>query len=51
VATFSNLQPAVAAIAAWALFNEPLHWALAVSGVLVGVRLMQTAGTRPTRSG
>ncbi len=51
MATFSNLQPAVTAIAAWALFNEPLHWALAVRGVLVGMRLTQTAGTRPARSG
>jgi drug/metabolite transporter (DMT)-like permease len=48
VAIFSNLQPPVTAIAAWALFDEPLHWALAVGGglVLVGVRLTQTAGTR-----
>lgn len=49
VAIFSNLQPAVTALAAWALFDEPLHWGLAVGGVLVlaGVRLTQTAGARP----
>lgn len=53
VAIFSNLQPPVTAIAAWALFDEPLHWALGVGGVLVlvGVRLTQTAGARPGRSG
>jgi drug/metabolite transporter (DMT)-like permease len=53
VAIFSNLQPAVTAFAAWALFDEPLHWALAVGGVLVlvGVRLTQTAGLRLARSG
>ncbi|MBZ4420990.1 DMT family transporter [Myxococcus sp. RHSTA-1-4] len=49
VAIFSNLQPAATALAAWALLDEALHWAIAVGGVLVllGVRLTQTAHVRP----
>ncbi|HEX8705679.1 MAG TPA: DMT family transporter, partial [Myxococcaceae bacterium] len=49
VAIFSNLQPAATAIAAWALLDEALHWALAIGGVLVivGVRLTQTAPVQP----
>jgi drug/metabolite transporter (DMT)-like permease len=45
VAIFSNLQPAATALAAWWLLGEPLHWELAVGGVLViaGVRLTQGA--------
>ena len=50
VAIFSNLQPAATALAAWLLLNEPLHWQMAVGGVLVivGVRLTQTAPLRTT---
>jgi drug/metabolite transporter (DMT)-like permease len=49
VAIFSNLQPAATALAAWLLLDEPLHWQMAVGGVLVivGVRLTQTAHVRP----
>ncbi|HLL06603.1 MAG TPA: DMT family transporter [Myxococcaceae bacterium] len=49
VAIFSNLQPAATAIAAWALLDEALHWALGVGGMLViaGVRLTQTASVQP----
>ncbi len=49
VAIFSNLQPAATALAAWALLDEALHWAVAVGGVLVllGVRMTQTAHVRP----
>ncbi|WP_407692957.1 DMT family transporter [Pyxidicoccus xibeiensis] len=49
VAIFSNLQPAATAVAAWALLDESLHWAIAVGGVLVllGVRLTQGAHVRP----
>ncbi|MFP2926646.1 DMT family transporter [Pyxidicoccus sp. 3LG] len=49
VAIFSNLQPAATAVAAWALLDEALHWAVAVGGVLVllGVRLTQGAHVRP----
>ncbi|NMO16949.1 EamA family transporter [Pyxidicoccus fallax] len=49
VAIFSNLQPAATALAAWALLDEELHWAIAVGGVLVllGVRLTQMAHVRP----
>ena len=52
VAIFSNLQPAATALAAWALLDEELHWAIAVGGVLVllGVRLTQTAHVRPPPS-
>jgi drug/metabolite transporter (DMT)-like permease len=48
VAIFSNLQPAATALAAWLLLDEPLHWQMAVGGVLVivGVRLTQTAPLR-----
>jgi drug/metabolite transporter (DMT)-like permease len=52
VAIFSNLQPAATALAAWLLLDEPLHWQMAVGGVLVlvGVRLTQTAHVRPAAS-
>ncbi|MGZ3456876.1 MAG: DMT family transporter [Archangium sp.] len=45
VAIFSNLQPAMTAIAAWLLLGEALHWELAIGGGLVvaGVRLTQRA--------
>ncbi|WNG44635.1 DMT family transporter [Archangium minus] len=45
VAIFSNLQPAMTALAAWLVLGESLHWELAVGGglVLAGVRLTQSA--------
>src|SRR5262249_29168208 len=45
VAVFSNLQPVVAALAAYWLLGEPLNWEMAVGGLLVllGVRVTQTS--------
>ncbi|MFL5352183.1 DMT family transporter [Archangium sp.] len=52
VAIFSNLQPAMTAIAAWVLLGESLHWELALGGglVLAGVRLTQSAPVVPRAS-
>ena len=49
VAIFSNLQPAMTALAAWVLLGEPLHAELLLGGalVLVGVRLTQGAPPEP----
>lgn len=49
VAIFSNLQPAMTAIAAWVLLGESLHWELALGGglVIAGVRLTQSAPSVP----
>lgn len=49
VAIFSNLQPAMTAIAAWVLLGESLHWELALGGglVIAGVRLTQSAPVVP----
>jgi drug/metabolite transporter (DMT)-like permease len=46
VAVFSNLQPVVAALAAYWLLGEPLNWEMAAGGLLVllGVRVTQTKG-------
>jgi len=45
VAVFSNLQPVMAALAAYWLLGEPLNWEMAVGGLLVllGVRVTQTS--------
>lgn len=52
VAIFSNLQPAMTAIAAWMVLGESLHWELALGGglVIAGVRLTQSAPVVPLAS-
>ncbi len=43
MAVFSNLQPVVTALLAYLFLHDPLHWELAVGGLLVifGVRQTQ----------
>lgn len=48
VAVFSNLQPIVTAVMAWAVVGDvlPWEWAMGAVLVLVGVRVTESAGSR-----